>query len=88
MDLEMNFTYVSPVAAKMQGWSLEEIKTLTLASLISAASIDMVANILADNLAEGEKTGNYNRSVTLEIDQFRKDGTPITDGSDGIFRPG
>ena len=75
MDLEMNFTYVSPAAAKMQGWSLEEIKTLTLASLISAESIDMVANILADNLAEGAKKGDYNRSVTLEIDQFRKDGT-------------
>ena len=75
MDLEMNFTYVSPATTRMHGWRLEEIKTLTLASLISAESIDMVANILADNLAEGAKKGDYNRSVTLEIDQFRKDGT-------------
>ena len=87
MDLEMNFTYISPVATKMQGWDPEEIDTLTLASQISADSIEMVAKILADNLAEGEKSGNYNRSVTLEIDLFRKDGTTFPDGSDGVFRP-
>lgn len=75
MDLEMNFTYISPVATKMQGWDPEEIDTLTLASQISVDSIEMVAKILADNLAEGEISGNYNRSVTLEIDLFRKDGT-------------
>jgi len=75
MDLEMNFTYVSPATTRMHGWQLEEIRTLKLDSLISAASLDMVANILADNLAEAAKTGDYNRSVTLEIDQYRKDGT-------------
>jgi PAS domain-containing protein len=30
MDLEMNYTYISPVVTKMHGWDAEEIESLTL----------------------------------------------------------
>ena len=75
MDMEMNFTYVSPAATKMHGWALEEIKALTLESIVPAESIETLGNLLVENLAKGKKSGNYKRSVTLEIDLLRKDGS-------------
>jgi len=77
MDLDMNYTYISPAATKMHGWNLEELKALTLESIVPAESIETLGNLLVENLAKGEKTGDYNRSVTLEIDLLRKDGSTL-----------
>jgi PAS domain S-box-containing protein len=75
MDLEMNYTYISPVVTRMHGWDAEEIESLTLDQLIDASSMEMVTNLLMDHLAKCEKTGDYNVTVMIELDLFRKDGT-------------
>jgi len=75
MDLDFNYTYISPVAVKMHGWSLEALKTLTIDQIMPPESIDMAASLLAGHIAEGERTGDYIRSVTMELDLFRQDGT-------------
>lgn len=75
MDLEMNYTYISPVVTKMHGWEAEEIESLTLDQIIDTSSMEMVTNLLMDHLAKGEKTGDYNVTVMIELDLFRKDGT-------------
>jgi two-component system cell cycle sensor histidine kinase/response regulator CckA len=75
MDLAMNYTYISPAATKLHGWSLEELKTLTPDQILLPASLERAANLLADRLAEGEKSGDYRLATTLEIDLLKKDGT-------------
>lgn len=77
MDLDFNYTYISPVAVKMHGWPLEALKALTIDQVMPPESIEMAAGLLADHLAKGERTGDYNRSVTMELDLYRQDGTTI-----------
>jgi two-component system, cell cycle sensor histidine kinase and response regulator CckA len=75
MDLEMNYTYISPAATKMHGWSFDEIEALTLDQVLDASSIEMVANLLMDHIAKAEKIDRYNPTLTMELNLFRKDGT-------------
>ena len=77
MDLAMNYTYISPAIVKMHGWSLEELKTLTPDQVLPPASLERAANLLADRLAEGQKSGDYRFSTTMEIDLLKKDGTRL-----------
>ena len=77
MDLEMTFTHISLAASRMLGWDLEELSTLTLDQLLPESSLEMVANLFAKQLAEGQKTGHYTTAVTVEVDQYRKDGTTL-----------
>jgi len=75
MDLAMNYTYISPAAAKLHGWSLEELQTMTPDRVLPPDSLERAANLLTERLAEGEKRGDYRVSVTMEIDLLKKDGT-------------
>jgi two-component system cell cycle sensor histidine kinase/response regulator CckA len=75
MDLAMNYTYVSPAAVTMHGWHADELKTLTIEKVLPPASLETAATLLAEQLAEGEKTGDYRRAVTVEIDLYKRDGS-------------
>ena len=88
MDLEMNYTYISPAAVKLHGWSLDELATLTIDQVVSPASLDRVAHLLAERLAEGEKRGDYSLSTTMEIDLLKKDGTAFPTEVTASFVPG
>ncbi len=75
MDLDLNFTYISPVAIKVQGWEAADLKTMTIDRMLTPASVDKAGQVFAEQFAFGERTGDYNRSVTMELELYRKDGT-------------
>ncbi|MCB2147058.1 MAG: response regulator [Deltaproteobacteria bacterium] len=77
MDLDLNYTYISPAATKVQGWEPVDLKTMTLERSITPASFEKASQIFAEQLTMGERTGDYGRSTTMELELYRKDGSTV-----------
>ena len=77
MDLHLNYTYISPVACKVQGWEPSDLETMTLDKSLTPASVKKASQIFAEQLTIGERTGDYNRSMTMEVELYRKDGSSV-----------
>ena len=77
LDMEMNYTYVSPVVERLQGWTPKEMIGTSVAGALPEKSFERAAQTLQAELTLAEATGNYNRSAVLEIELLRKDGTTV-----------
>lgn len=76
-DLELNLTYISPAVKRMQGYAEEEIPHLTVADLLTEDSMQKAGAVLKEQLRLGEAEGDFQRRVTLELEQYRKDGSSL-----------
>ena len=78
MDMNLQFTYISPSIKKMTDHSVEEVMGLALMDGFTPGSIETARNIFAEEMAM-EKTGKADpfRTRTLELEGFRKDGSKI-----------
>ena len=77
LNLEMNYTYVSPVVERLQGWKPKDIVGQSVATVLAETSFELATGTLQAELALAEATGNYNRSVVLEIELLCKDGSTV-----------
>jgi two-component system cell cycle sensor histidine kinase/response regulator CckA len=77
MDMDLNYTYISPAIEKIQGWSSEEAAFLTVNDVLTPQSLEVTLNRMAAHMADGAKTGNYNISDRFELELYCKDGTTI-----------
>gem|GEM_PF-1293356 len=77
-DLDLNFTYISPSAEKISGYSIEEILSLSPDKILAPASFEKATETLLKNLAV-EKAGqkDQNKTNILEVEQIRKDGSTV-----------
>jgi PAS domain S-box-containing protein len=75
MDLEMNYTYISPVSAKLHGWSEEETKTMTIYDFLTPESIETARKVLDDQLRISLETGDFSHSPSLILEMYSKDGS-------------
>ncbi len=75
-DLDFKTTFVSPSVERLTGYTPEEYLKTNIEDLLTPASLKLAATILADELAK-EETGNADpdRSVTMEVESYNKDGT-------------
>ncbi len=78
MDMNLQFTYISPSITKMTDHSVEEVMGLTLMEGFTPGSIEAARDVLAEELAM-EKSGEADpfRTRSLELEGFRKDGSKI-----------
>lgn len=77
MDMDLNYTYISPAATRLQGWTPADLETMTLERSLTPASLKKAARIFAEQLAFSDQTGRYNRSMTMELELNCKDGSPV-----------
>lgn len=77
LDMSLAFTYISSAAEKMQGWSADEIMQFSLEQTMTPDSVEKARNAMGDVLRDGEKTGDFSRHVTLELEQYKKTGETI-----------
>ncbi len=77
MDLDTRFTYISPAVEKLQGWSAQEVLQLKIEDVMPPRSLELALKIIGEQLELGEKTGDYNRLQTVELELLRKDGSVI-----------
>lgn len=76
-DLNLNYTYISPVATQVHGWTEDEFKTLTIYDLLTPESIDIAFKEFVKQLKIGEESGKYIPYVTLLLEMKTKAGTTI-----------
>jgi len=79
MDLAtLRFTYVSPAVAQLYGATPEETMTRRLEEVLPLHSLETVTKLLAEELtAEATGTADPKRTRTVEIEEYRKDGSLI-----------
>jgi rsbT co-antagonist protein RsbR len=76
MDMNMKLTYVSPSETRQTGLTVEETLAQPIQSRLPPASLEYLAGVLREQL-DLERTGHADpsRSVTLEAELYRKDGS-------------
>jgi len=77
MDMDLNYTYISPAVEKIQGWHADEAIALTVEELLTPQSLEIALKLIEAHLATGEKTGDYNFTDRLELELYHKDGSTI-----------
>jgi len=78
VDTNLRFSYLSPSITHLRGCTVEEGKAMSMQELMTPASLEATARIMAEEDAR-EHTGQYgpNRTVTIEAELYRKDGSTV-----------
>jgi len=77
MDMDLNYTYISPAVEKIQGWRADEVALLTVNDILTPRSIEIALKRVEAHLANGEKTGSYDITDRLELELYCKGGSTI-----------
>jgi len=77
-DLDLNATYVSPSEERLRGFTPAESMAQTIDQLLTPDSLVLAREVLAKELLE-EANGviDPNRTKTLELEEYRKDGSTV-----------
>ncbi len=77
MDLDMNWTYISPSIEKYFGYTLEQLKQTPLDKILTAASFENAIEIFSREMSmieKGPPPSSY--KVIMEFECFSRDGRP------------
>ncbi|MFH1154289.1 MAG: PAS domain S-box protein [Pseudomonadota bacterium] len=88
MDLELNFTYISPVVEKTQGWTAQEMMALSIGEVLMPESMGQVMETLAQGFMDGQATGDYSQAYTLVVGLRKKDGDVLRAEVTALFELG
>ena len=77
MNMDLAFTYVSPSSINIQGWTSEEMMGLRLDKMMPPHELEKIMTAFSQEIAEGERTGDYQRSRTLEVELYHKNGRRV-----------
>lgn len=77
MDLQMNLTFVSPSLHWLTGYDAGECLGFSLERMLTPASQELARNKLQEELALEEDFRDPGRSVTLELEMLRQDGSTV-----------
>lgn len=78
MDVNLNFTYVSPSVTRLSGHSVEEARAQSLDKVLTPASFEHTMDVFIEEGArESEAKKDLTRSRTLELEVKRKDGSTV-----------
>ncbi|MFQ6123528.1 MAG: PAS domain-containing protein [Candidatus Heimdallarchaeota archaeon] len=78
MDLNLQYTYISPTVTRLRGYSVEEAMAQRLEDILTPTSLKIAKKAFAEEMAiENMKQKDISRTRTLELEQYRKDGSTI-----------
>ena len=87
MDLDLNFTYVSPAIINIRGFTPEEVLAQGMAGSLTPGSMEVAAQAFAEELSRDPNDSDPERSIVLELDQPCKDGSVVhTETQVGFLR--
>ncbi len=85
-DLNFNPQYISPSVEKLLGFTVQEAMDLSIEQIFTPDSLYLVQKTLADQLnLESKEDVNPSRHVTLEVEEYRKDGSTVEVEITGTF---
>ena len=74
----LRYTYASPSVIHTHGFTPQELTALTIDKVLTPETLKHVLKVLTEELENENNPGTSpDRSVTLEMEQYRKDGTVI-----------
>ena len=78
LDFQMNIVFVTPSIERLRGFSVEEVMTQNIQDILTPDSLKLAGEALAKELQlENTGTADPGRSIILELEEYRKDGTII-----------
>ena len=77
MDMELRFTYVSPVIEKLLGWPREQFMQLRLEQILPPEAYQTAIGLLSQKLLAGGETADLQETVTLQLDHYHRDGSVV-----------
>ena len=78
VDMDLNFTYVSPSIFRLRGFTAEEAMEQSIDQIMTPDSLEILAKAFEQELRlEGSGTADPDRSLTLELEEYKKDGSLI-----------
>jgi two-component system cell cycle sensor histidine kinase/response regulator CckA len=78
LDLNLSFTYISPSVENIQGWTMEEWKSLRLQDILPPYHLDRIVKVFEEELALEKTPGtDPKRTWRSELEEYVKDGSTI-----------
>ncbi len=79
VGLDLQFVYVSPSNTRVSGYTREEIMKMALSDVVIPESFELASQILSKELALEASGQSFdpNRSKTLELEVYHKDGRQV-----------
>ena len=78
LDMNLRFTYVSPSIRRIRGFSVEEAMEQTLEQVLTPESQKIVLTAFEEEMKlEASGTADPDRVRSLEVEEYRKDGSSI-----------
>jgi len=77
LDMNFNFTYVSPSVKALRGYEPEEVMKQLLSKTLTPSSWDLVTKTMAAAMEQEKEHRELNISRTLQLEMLRKDGTTV-----------
>ncbi|MCK9209692.1 MAG: PAS domain S-box protein [Ignavibacteriaceae bacterium] len=78
LDLNFNYTYISPSVLRQRGYTVDEAMAQNLKESTTPETLQRAYQLLDEELAnEASGTADPNRKRSLELEQYCKDGTTI-----------
>jgi PAS domain S-box-containing protein len=78
MDMNLRFTYVSPSIIRLRGYPAEEAVAQTFEQVMTPGSLQIIAKVFEEEMKlEASGTADPGRSRTLELEEYRKDGSIV-----------
>ncbi|MFZ3047036.1 MAG: PAS domain S-box protein, partial [Desulfatirhabdiaceae bacterium] len=78
LDMNLNFTYVSPAIMRLSGFTVEEAMKQTLEQILTPESMQLALDVFEkEMLMEISETADPDRTRILELEEYKKDGSTI-----------
>ncbi len=78
MDMNLQFTYMSPSVLQVRGYTVEEVMAQSLEEVFTPSSLEIAVKAFAEELAlESMEPKDLSRVRTLELEHICKDGSTV-----------
>ena len=78
MDMNLQFTYVSPSIMRLRGYTAEEAVAQTFEQVMTPESLQISAKVFEEEMTlEASGTADPGRVRIVEVEQYRKDGSIV-----------
>ena len=75
MDMNLQFTYMSPSVKYLRGYTAEEVMNQSLDEVLTPSSLVVALKALEEGLQKEGEQPDVSRTVTLELEHICKDGS-------------
>jgi PAS domain S-box-containing protein len=86
MDMDLNFTYISPSVTRVRGYSVQEAMAQKITESLTPPSLQRaIRTIEAETEQQSRNPGPRDGKLTIELEQYRKDGSTVWTENDINF---